>query len=69
LHGLCFFGITGKAILNAYGPFRNIKVRFAGPVLPGQTVVTEMWKDAKSDTLIFQARVKERNGQAVYIWR
>jgi multifunctional beta-oxidation protein len=59
LHGLCFFGIAGKAILKAYGPFRNIKVRFAGPVLPGQTVVTEMWKDAKSSTIIFQARVKE----------
>jgi multifunctional beta-oxidation protein len=59
LHGLCFFGIAGKAILKAYGPFRNIKVRFAGPVLPGQTVVTEMWKDAKSSTIVFQARVKE----------
>lgn len=59
LHGLCFFGIAGKAILTAYGPFRNIKVRFAGPVLPGQSVVTEMWKDAKSSTVIFQARVKE----------
>ena len=59
LHGLCFFGIAGKAILKAYGPFRNIKVRFAGPVLPGETVVTEMWRDAKSSSIIFQARVKE----------
>lgn len=59
LHGLCFFGIAGKAVLKAYGPFRNIKVRFAGPVLPGQTVITEMWKNAKSGTIIFQARVKE----------
>ena len=59
LHGLCFFGIAGKAILKAYGPFQNIKVRFAGPVLPGETVVTEMWKAAKSSTITFQARVKE----------
>ncbi|KAL0262732.1 bifunctional hydroxyacyl-CoA dehydrogenase/enoyl-CoA hydratase fox2 [Diplodia seriata] len=36
LHGLCFFGIAGKHILKTFGPFRNIKVRFAGTVLPGQ---------------------------------
>ena len=57
LHGLCFFGISGKHVLQTYGMFKNLKVRFAGTVLPGQTLVTEMWKEG--NTVIFQTRVKE----------
>ena len=57
LHGLCFFGIAGKAIHEKYGEFRNIKVRFAGSVVPGETLVTEMWKEANK--IVFQTRVKE----------
>lgn len=57
LHGLCFFGIAGKAVVQTYGTFRNIKVRFAGVVLPGQTLITEMWKEG--NTIVFQTKVKE----------
>ncbi|KAF2721485.1 putative peroxisomal multifunctional beta-oxidation protein [Polychaeton citri CBS 116435] len=57
LHGLCFFGISGKAVLNTFGMFKNIKVRFVGIVLPGQTIITEMWKEG--NIVIFQTRVKE----------
>lgn len=57
LHGLCFFGISGKHVLQTYGPYKNIKVRFAGTVLPGQTLQTEMWKVA--NTVVFQTKVKE----------
>ena len=57
LHGLCFFGISGKHIVQRYGLFKNIKVRFAGTVLPGQTLVTEMWKEGNK--IIFQTKVKE----------
>jgi len=35
LHGLCFMGIAGKAVYEKFGPFKNIKVRFAGTVLLG----------------------------------
>lgn len=35
LHGLCFFGIAGKAVYEKFGAFKNIKVRFAGTVNPG----------------------------------
>ena len=57
LHGLCFFGISGKHIYQSYGPFRNIKVRFAGTVIPGQKLRTEMWKEGGK--VIFQTKVVE----------
>jgi multifunctional beta-oxidation protein len=52
LHGLCSFGIAGKHVYQKYGPFKNVKVRFAGTVLPGQTLRTEMWKEGGK--VIFQ---------------
>jgi multifunctional beta-oxidation protein len=57
LHGLCFFGFSGKHIVQTFGMIKNIKVRFAGTVLPGQTLVTEMWKEGNK--VIFQTKVKE----------
>lgn len=57
LHGLCFFGISGKHVYQKYGAFKNIKVRFAGTVLPGQTLRTEMWRDGTK--VIFQTKVVE----------
>ncbi|KAF2774354.1 peroxisomal hydratase-dehydrogenase-epimerase [Teratosphaeria nubilosa] len=63
LHGLCFFGIAGKAVVKTYGPFKNIKVRFAGVVLPGQTLVTEMWKEG--NVVVFQTKVKETGKLAI----
>ena len=57
LHGLCFFGISGKHVFQTYGPYKNIKVRFAGTVLPGQTLRTEMWKEGNK--VVFQTTVVE----------
>ena len=57
LHGLATFGISGKHVYQTYGPFKNIKVRFAGTVLPGETIVTEMWKEGGK--IIYRAKVKE----------
>ena len=45
LHGLCFFGVAVKHVVARYGEIRSVKVRFAGPVLPGQTLRTDMWKE------------------------
>jgi multifunctional beta-oxidation protein len=59
LHGLCFFGIAGKHIYQKFGPYRNIRVRFAGVVLPGQTLKTEAWKIVGEDVVLFQMRVVE----------
>jgi multifunctional beta-oxidation protein len=63
LHGLCFFGISGKHVLQTYGAFKNVKVRFAGTVLPGQTLVTEMWK--VGNKVVFQTKVKETGKLAI----
>ncbi|KAK4629172.1 Peroxisomal hydratase-dehydrogenase-epimerase [Fulvia fulva] len=63
LHGLCSFGIAGKAVLKTFGEFKNIKVRFAGIVLPGQTLVTEMWREG--NLVVFQTKVKETGKLAI----
>ncbi|KAF4126822.1 multifunctional beta-oxidation protein [Geosmithia morbida] len=57
LHGLCSFGFAGKAVYDTFGPFKNIKVRFAGPVIPGQSLVTEMWRERNK--VIFTTKIKE----------
>ncbi len=58
LHGLATFGISAKHVYLAYGPFKNVKVRFAGTVLPGETLVTEMWKEWNGK-VIYRVKVKE----------
>ncbi|KZT59136.1 putative multifunctional beta-oxidation protein [Calocera cornea HHB12733] len=58
LHGLCFFGIAGKHVLKSFGAYKDIKGRFAGSVYPGETLITEMWKEGGK--VVFQMKVKER---------
>jgi len=55
LHGLCFFGIAVKHVVQKYGMIKNVKVRFVGTVLPGQTLRTEMWKEGNK--VVFQMKV------------
>lgn len=38
-------------------------MRFAGPVVPGQTVVTEMWRDRRA--VVFRCTVKETGKRAI----
>ncbi|KAH6913042.1 hydroxysteroid dehydrogenase [Coprinopsis sp. MPI-PUGE-AT-0042] len=63
LHGLCSMGIAGKHVFKAYGPYEDIKVRFAGVVYPGETIITEMWKEGNK--VVFRAKVKERDSVAL----
>ncbi|KAK4689122.1 multifunctional beta-oxidation protein, partial [Tremellales sp. Uapishka_1] len=63
LHGLCFMGIAGKHVLKTFGPYSDIKVRFAGTVVPGETLITEMWKEGNK--VIFATKVKERDAPAL----
>ncbi len=62
LHGLCTYGTACRAVLSAfcdYDPSRikSFDVRFSAPVMPGDTLVTEMWDE--TGYLAFRTKVKE----------
>ncbi|PNW83135.1 hypothetical protein CHLRE_06g308100v5 [Chlamydomonas reinhardtii] len=50
LHGLCSMGISVRLVLRRFGGddparLKSVKVRFAKPVLPGETLRVEMWAE------------------------
>ena len=58
LHGLCTYGVTGRALLHllcASDPsrFRSMSGRFTGPVLPGDSLTVRVWLEG-TDTALFQ---------------
>ena len=64
LHGLCTLGVAGHAVLKTvldYDPtrFAGMRVRFTAPVLPGDTLRTEMWVDG--DTVSLRTTALERS--------
>jgi acyl dehydratase len=64
LHGLCTYGVAGRAILKACcgndpSRLKSLQVRFSSPVVPGETIRTELWQDGA--TVSFRARVLERD--------
>ena len=64
LHGLCTFGVAGRAILRAMcgndqARLKSMQLRFSSPVYPGETVRTELWRDGAN--VSFRARVVARD--------
>jgi len=64
LHGLCTFGIACRAVLETICEYDHtlitgFDVRFSAPVIPGETIITDMWQEA--NIVSFQSRVAERN--------
>ncbi|HZE33530.1 MAG TPA: MaoC/PaaZ C-terminal domain-containing protein [Actinoallomurus sp.] len=50
LHGLCTYGVTGRALLHALAGsdparFASMSGRFSSPVLPGESLTVSMWAD------------------------
>jgi acyl dehydratase len=63
LHGLCTFGFTGRALLQArcegdVDRFGSMGGRFRSPVLPGERLDVHLWDD--DGRTLFQARVGDR---------
>ena len=68
LHGLCSLGYTARSLQQQY--FKNnpealkeLTVRFTSPVIPGQTLSVNSWKDG--DTIVFVTKVKETGKPSV----
>lgn len=63
LHGLCTYGILGKAVYDAYcegevSIIKSIATRFVSHVYPGETILIDMFKEGSS--IFFSASTKER---------
>lgn len=68
LHGLCTYGITCRAVLQAitgYDPDQILshQARFSAPVFPGDTITVDLWRDGRE--ISFEARVKARNATVI----
>jgi acyl dehydratase len=65
LHGLCTYGVAGYAVLRTLCQdeperLQRLDVRFTAPVYPGETIRTEIWRDAPGRAS-FRCRVVERD--------
>ena len=63
LHGMCSYGIACRAILKTicnydYSLIESFDARFTSPVVPGDIITTDIWKDG--NIVSFRCTVKER---------
>ena len=68
LHGLCTYGITCRAVLQAitgWDPdqIASHQARFSAPVFPGDTVSVDLWRDGKA--ISFVGRVAARDATVI----
>jgi acyl dehydratase len=59
LHGLCTYGVTGRALLQALcdgdpARFRGMAGRFSAPVLPGDSLVVSIWRSGDGGDAVFR---------------
>jgi len=65
-HGLCTLAFVSRAVIDGVGDgaperLRRLAVRFASPVIPGETLTTRIWRapdpaDAAGETFRFETR-------------
>lgn len=65
LHGLCTYGFTCRAVLEAFCDFEPERIashqaRFSAVVFPGDTLRIRLWREDER-TILFEADVPERN--------
>jgi acyl dehydratase len=68
LHGAATFGVAGHAVVKAVcddDPARIVSIacRFSAPVVPGETIRTEIWRDG--NIVSFRSRIVGRDAIAV----
>jgi acyl dehydratase len=66
LHGLCTYGIAGRALVEAFCDFdarrlRSLDARFSAPVFPGDTLTFRFWGAKGRQEVGFDAVVEARN--------
>ncbi len=68
LHGLCTYGLTCRAVLQAVthwdaDAIASHQARFSAPVFPGDTVSVDLWVEGRD--VSFEARVKARSATVI----
>ncbi len=68
LHGLCTYGFTCRAVLQAFcdqdpSLIASHQVRFSSPVYPGESLQIALWRDGP--VISFEATVKERGAVVI----
>ena len=74
MHGLCTFGIACRAVLKTicdydFALIEQFDARFSSPVLPGDTITTDMWQEGNVVSFTCSVRDRDvevlRNGKCV----
>ncbi|WP_406448196.1 MaoC/PaaZ C-terminal domain-containing protein [Streptomyces sp. NBC_00876] len=74
LHGLASYGLVCKALVDGIlggdvTRLTGLTVRFAGPLVPGESLVTSVWRDEPADDgtgrLVLQSACPQRDGAPV----
>ena len=68
VHGLCSMGVVTKAVVDGVlagdvARVRRVRMRFAKPVFPGETVLTRAWREG--DRVVIEAVALERGENVV----
>ena len=67
LHGLCTYGVASRALIKGLCEgdarrFKRMDCRFSQPVYPGETLATDIWRDANGKGIArFRTRSVERD--------
>lgn len=66
LHGLCTYGVAGRALVTGLcagdaTKLRAVAARFSSPVFPGETLTTSIWR-SESGRAVFRTEASDADG-------